>query len=76
MSSTRGVNRAGPGPILKIAGRAERFYNLLEIRAGFLQSFTCTNFLTKTECSTCSQKKLKISFKNFLKTLLNLLKLS
>ena len=38
---SRGVNRAGPnaggGP-----GLAERFYNLLEIRAGFLQSFTRT----------------------------------
>ena len=36
----RGVNRAGPN-----AGRAEQFYNLLEIRAGFLQSFTRINFL-------------------------------
>ena len=33
------AGRAGPG-------RAERFYNLLGIRAGFLQSFTRTNFLT------------------------------
>ena len=41
---SRGVNRAGPkraGP-----GRAERFYNLLGIRAEFLQSFTRTNCLT------------------------------
>ena len=37
---TRSVNRAGPN-----ASRAERFYNLLEIRAGFLKSFTRTNFL-------------------------------
>ena len=47
----RGVNRAGPnagraGPNLGGPGRAERFYNLLWIRAGFLQSFTRTNFLT------------------------------
>ena len=50
-----GVNQAGPGrahaefvncgPNLGGPGRAERFYNLLEIRAGFLQSFTRTNFL-------------------------------
>ena len=48
--------RAGPGPgrvfnmragpNLGGPGRAERFYNLLGIRAGFLQSLTRTNFLT------------------------------
>ena len=49
------------GPILKIAGRAERFYNLLEIRAGFLQSFTRTNFLKTLIVLTYSQNNLKIS---------------
>ena len=56
MIHNRGVNRAGPGPsrFFKLRagpnlggpGRAERFYNLLGILAGFLQSFTRTNFLT------------------------------
>ena len=50
------AGRAGPGsgrffklragPNLGGPGRAEQFYNLLGIRAGFLQSFTRTNFLT------------------------------
>ena len=44
VSTGPGRMRAGPG--LTWAGRAERFYNLLGIRAGFLQSFTRTNFLT------------------------------
>ena len=44
--STRGVNRAGPNAGRAGPGRAEQFYNLLGIRAGFLQSFTRTNFLT------------------------------
>ena len=56
VSTGPGRMRAGPGraradflncgPGLTWPGRAERFYNLLGIRAGFLQSFTRTNFLT------------------------------
>ena len=38
------ARRAGQG--LTWQGQAERFYNLLEVRAGFLQSFTRTLKLT------------------------------
>ena len=49
VSTGPGRMRAGPGragPNLSGPGRAERFSNLLGIRAGFLQSFTRKNFLT------------------------------
>ena len=56
VSTGPGRMRAGPGPgrFFKLRagfnlggpGRAEQFYNLLGIRAGLLQSFTRTNFLT------------------------------
>ena len=89
VSTGRGRMRAGPGrawaevlncgPGLTWAGRAgpgraDRFYNLLGIRAGFLQSFTCTNFLTLHVRKTI-WKFLKFS-SNFLKILLNFVKFS